>query len=635
MDELTKSPSSLGPIGPVFEYGDVILWERSIQVALKDFCKPGETVLDIGANIGGVSIALSRMVGSSGEVHAFECHPNLTEWCRQNIEINKANNIVLVEKAVYSTPDEEMTFYCEPSQFGHGSSLFEQQADSIQIKVKTTSVDEYCQALELKPSAMKIDVEGAEYDVLAGARKTLRKWQPVVVFEDIGNPRVGRDPMLLLDEMGYELYDASLYDRVDRKYYNDRPGVVNILAIPPKLQSVISYDKTLIQRHQNSCQLDLEAGRYVIECEILGNSTETAWIRLGNLATADDESMFETKLNWLKHHTSSCLVFDSPVPANLRLEIGSQFDIEGLGIGDVKVFSLNTNKNDEYRLQNNNPNHEDPIPKITDFPYATAMVPYYSVGRVLLPDLSTSGLVIPIDGEYVLKSPPSRAPYDWLVSQLACERDRFNKFSQNMRRYSDFSDVSDTQVDNVAPFLQNQFFSFGDALALTTILGEHKPKKLIEIGSGNSTRYALRAIRKYGLTTEITCIDPNPRADLTHVADRWIKQSVLDVGMHVFDELDSGDILMLDGSHLVLHGTDTTHVMLRIFPRLKDGVLMHLHDIHLPFEYPEVCDRLFWNEQYLLASLLMLHPPDKIVAPVKYMESEGLSEEGVSFWFEK
>jgi hypothetical protein len=73
---------------------------------------------------------------------------------------------------------------------------------------------------------------------------------------------------------------------------------------------------------------------------------------------------------------------------------------------------------------------------------------------------------------------------------------------------------------------------------------------------------------------------------------------------------------------------------LRIFPLLKPGVIVHVHDIHLPFEYPEVCDRLHWNEQYLLAAMLMYRPAAKLIAPVKYMHTQGLCPEGASFWFE-
>ena len=89
---------------------------------------------------------------------------------------------------------------------------------------------------------------------------------------------------------------------------------------------------------------------------------------------------------------------------------------------------------------------------------------------------------------------------------------------------------------------------------------------------------------------------------------------------------------MLDGSHLVFHGTDTTHFFMHVLPVLKRGVIVHIHDIFLPYEYPERCDALFWNEQYLLASFLQGNDSVQVLAPIQFMNNQGLCQEGVSFW---
>lgn len=273
-------------------------------------------------------------------------------------------------------------------------------------------------------------------------------------------------------------------------------------------------------------------------------------------------------------------------------------------------------------------------PTIEMFAGAHAMVPYYTNGRVLMPGYQNPGLAVPLDGDYVVKTELNRSPYVWLRERMARKIRQFATFADDMKQFADFSDVQDRDVDSRTPYLPNGYFSYGDALALTTILATRKPARYIEIGSGNSTKFARRAISKYGLNTKIECIDPNPRSSVRQIADKWVSDGRLDVDPLYFQSLEDGDVLMLDGSHLLFHGSDTTHFFLRIYPLLKSGVIVHVHDIHLPYEYPEVCDRLFWNEQYILAMMFYYKPVSDIIAPIKYMHREGMCEEGASFWFE-
>ncbi|GGB48546.1 hypothetical protein GCM10011316_20860 [Roseibium aquae] len=330
----------LGPIGTIEKYSELILWERTVQIALKDFCMDGCTVLDIGANLGGVSIALSRMVGKTGMVYAFECNPRLAEWCRRTIEVNNAENVVLDERAVYSQTDMSIEFFCEPSYYGHGSSLIERQADSVGVAVKTISIDDFCSEKQINPTAIKIDVEGAEYDVLVGAEKTLQEVQPVVVYEDIGNVRAKRDPIDILVRNGYRLYDAALYEHVDRSFYDERKGVANVLAIPPRLQKKYSYQKLHLCTKIGRATIKLWPGRYVLECDLASESTEIGWIKLTNITSGQVECVYETRVNWLKHHTSSSLVADVKEAALYEVSVGSDNDISDLRLDKIRVYEL-------------------------------------------------------------------------------------------------------------------------------------------------------------------------------------------------------------------------------------------------------------------------------------------------------
>ncbi|MEE7463124.1 MULTISPECIES: hypothetical protein [Methylobacterium] len=84
----------------------------------------------------------------------------------------------------------------------------------------------------------------------------------------------------------------------------------------------------------------------------------------------------------------------------------------------------------------------------------------------------------------------------------------FRTFADDMKQFADFSDVADRDLDGRTPLLPNGYFSYGDALALTTVLATRRPAQYVEVGSGNSTKFARRAIGKYKLDTKIECINP-------------------------------------------------------------------------------------------------------------------------------
>jgi hypothetical protein len=106
--------------------------------------------------------------------------------------------------------------------------------------------------------------------------------------------------------------------------------------------------------------------------------------------------------------------------------------------------------------------------------------------------------------------------------------------------------------------------------------------------------------------------------------------------LSTFDVLDPNDLLFWDGSHLVFNGTDTVRLFLEVMPRLKSGVMVHIHDISLPFEYFSFFDGRWYAEQYLLAAALLAGHNWQIEAPVCYLKAKGkLKFGGGSFWMRK
>ena len=159
------------------------------------------------------------------------------------------------------------------------------------------------------------------------------------------------------------------------------------------------------------------------------------------------------------------------------------------------------------------------------------------------------------------------------------------------------------------PYWNNGFFPALDAISLHGLLCLQRPRMFCEIGSGHSTRFARHAIQRHRLSTQVISIDPHPRADIDALCDVVIRQPVEDVAPEYFDRLEGGDVLFMDSSHHAFTNSDVTAFYLDILPRLKPGVWIHIHDVFLPYDYPPEWRDGFYNEQYLLACVLLARNP--------------------------
>ncbi len=181
------------------------------------------------------------------------------------------------------------------------------------------------------------------------------------------------------------------------------------------------------------------------------------------------------------------------------------------------------------------------------------------------------------------------------------------------------------------PHWGNTFFSALDAISLYGLLGSKMPTRYFEVGSGNSTKFARRAIRDLKLDTEITSLDPNPRSEVNALCDRVIRQPLEDVDTVLFDELEAGDFLFVDNSHRVFQNSDVTVFFLEILPRLKPGITVHIHDIFLPFDYPKLWGNRHYSEQYLLAAYLLAgYNKFEVLLPLAYIGQHSIISEFVN-----
>ncbi|HWR17087.1 MAG TPA: class I SAM-dependent methyltransferase [Terriglobales bacterium] len=190
------------------------------------------------------------------------------------------------------------------------------------------------------------------------------------------------------------------------------------------------------------------------------------------------------------------------------------------------------------------------------------------------------------------------------------------------RVYEPEWDFNDEPDESYAFHRNNGFFESVDAEVAYSILRERKPKRVIEVGGGNSTRLLATALRKNAeeqKPCELISVEPHP--------DDWLKRGfpglsrlipspVQDLPPSFFDQLEAGDVLFLDSSHVVSLGSDVVYEILEVLPRLKKGVMVHFHDIFMPADYPKkfVMDNLcFWGEQYLLQAFLCGNEKFRIV----------------------
>lgn len=155
-----------------------------------------------------------------------------------------------------------------------------------------------------------------------------------------------------------------------------------------------------------------------------------------------------------------------------------------------------------------------------------------------------------------------------------------------------------------SPRFEQDWFPRLDAVAAYTMLRMRKPARLVEIGSGHSTRVFARAVADGALPTRITAIDPQPRADIAGLGIEILRVPVQSVALGVFDTLTAGDMLIIDSSHVLMPGSDVDLLFSQVLPRLPAGVLVHIHDILLPDAYPPAWAWRGYNEQNALAGFL-------------------------------
>lgn len=214
-----------------------------------------------------------------------------------------------------------------------------------------------------------------------------------------------------------------------------------------------------------------------------------------------------------------------------------------------------------------------------------------------------------------------------------------------------FNQISFDKVDEMQPFWNNHFFPGLDIVLLYSILDVYQPKQYLEIGCGTSTKVTRLYRTNHAKDFSITCIDPSPRQEILNVADQWINQPIQKTDLAIIKNLSANDILFFDGTHVLYPNSDVMWFFWEILPIIPKGVIVQVHDIYLPYDYPEFMIQRYYNENYILGSVVMANPDKyEIISPNFYISEQKdlaqilnsvwqmpslnkVEQHGGSFWF--
>ncbi len=157
-------------------------------------------------------------------------------------------------------------------------------------------------------------------------------------------------------------------------------------------------------------------------------------------------------------------------------------------------------------------------------------------------------------------------------------------------------------------YLRNGFYEAADAETLYAIIRRRRPARVLELGSGFSTRVIARALEANGAGHHLV-FDPHAAADIDALADLE-RRSAVEIPDEEFTRLASGDVLFVDSTHVVKSGSEVNRIVLDALPLLAPGVAVHFHDVFLPWDYPDAFFtrlQMYLNEQYLLQAFLSMN----------------------------
>jgi hypothetical protein len=178
--------------------------------------------------------------------------------------------------------------------------------------------------------------------------------------------------------------------------------------------------------------------------------------------------------------------------------------------------------------------------------------------------------------------------------------------------------------------LHNGWYPTPDAEIYASMIYEHRPDKIVEVGSGYSTLIARRALAFATNEAPLIVIDPAPRTDVEQAADRVIYEPAEARKLDTLG-LTNRSLLFIDSSHITRVRGDIPYLFCEILPKLPAGTLVHFHDIFIPYDYPTCYDQLCWTEQYVLHALLANNPRTNVLISTQYLSRHHTGQTQATF----
>lgn len=288
-------------------------------LAAGNFIAPGDVVLDVGSNIGGVALNFSELVGLEGRVICFEANPHLLELWRVETKQATYQNLELINKAVWSLSGDKLELSLDSSYYKSSSSVVRQNGSLESASVETIMID----SLDLpRVSLIKLDIEGAEREALIGAKNLIARDRPVIILEcQLPETDPLLNPLKVLTEWGYVFFSVNSYLEV-QKEYGDEPGTFNLLACPQELN--LSPRVKRKYRHKTLFRpnrMNLPIGKFIIDVELVGPGECEGGVGIYDVNQNTPLIYYMTNFSSLMHSTNSCLplYLESPVKVELRV----------------------------------------------------------------------------------------------------------------------------------------------------------------------------------------------------------------------------------------------------------------------------------------------------------------------------
>lgn len=235
----------------------------------------------------------------------------------------------------------------------------------------------------------------------------------------------------------------------------------------------------------------------------------------------------------------------------------------------------------------------------------------------------TDGILSFEDYNYIIKKRPHSSMSNLFNIIKNSVSDSINNIYQILLSIQEYSELLNNipfeQIDDITPFWNNRYLPHLDGIMIFTLLGILKSNLYVEVGSGNSTKFAFKAIHDLGIDTKIYSIDPNPRAEIDKICTKTLRNRLEDIDVDFFKQLKANDILIIDNSHRVYPNSDVVVFFTEILPILASGVYYGIHDIALP---DEVFTERLYTEQYMLSTYLLAGAAgDKIIFHTSFLST--------------